>query len=123
MKTAPLPLSLLTTLLLTGCTGDVTPPPSAPAPGAPQPPPVQASECRPVGALHFSESLGTDKGADPAAWAAPHVPGEVLVIAGRRLSAQATSALSGVTTWAVADGLLPLYREPSRHAAQKALAG
>lgn len=114
----PLPFSagvLLAGLLLTGCAGDVHLPTPAPTPGGSAAPPPQASECRPAGALSFSAVAVTGEAAPPGNWAAPHVPGEVLVLTGRRLSAQATSALGGVSTLAVADGLL-LARTPAGEA-------
>ena len=90
-------LSLLASLLLTGCGISGRPGPAAPTP--------DAAACRPAGALSFP-GAGAGTSQEPANWAAPHVPGEVLVVTGRSLSAQAVSALSGVSTLTLADGLL-----------------
>ena len=121
-----LSLSLLAGLSLTGCGASSSRPagtqsPQTPTPGRPATPApdADAAACRPVSTLRFTAALpaegNTAEGAvadGTNAWAPPHVPGEVLVFTGRSLSAQAVSALSGVSTLEVGQGLV-LARTPA----------
>ena len=114
-----LSLSLLAGLALTGCGANgsqsaQTPPSGTGGSATPAP---DAATCRPASALYFTAAGigGAGETANDGAavnWEAPHVPGEVLVFTGRNLSAQAVSALSGVSTLEVGQGLL-LARTPA----------